>query len=62
MMITIVLKNKTIAHYKLSEFEVTESNSWLILTDKEGGYTVKYLKRFIISVEMREKKCYGNTN
>lgn len=60
-MITIVLKNKTIAHYKLSEFEVTESSSWLILTDKEGGYTVKYHKCFIISVEIREKKCYGNT-
>lgn len=25
-MITIVLKNKIIAHYKLSEFEVTESS------------------------------------
>lgn len=53
MTLTLTLVNHTIAHYKLTEFEVTEDDTWFIITDKDGSYTIKYRKDYINTIEWR---------
>ncbi|HEP2676599.1 TPA: hypothetical protein VCH52_001706 [Streptococcus pyogenes] len=53
MTLTVTLANQTIAHYKLSEFEVTEDEDWLMISDKDGSYTIKYRKDYINTIEWR---------